>query len=759
MTIRSRPIVVLGMLFSLFRVCAADADVKENYFGKSLDELLAVDVSVGSLTGTEALTAPVSVTIVTAEDIAVTPARNILDLIEIYVPGATYVYHYNGPRLGMRGVLGDQNASYIVQVNGRKANWKAETGAFLELENRDLHDIERVEIIRGPSSATYGPGAVGGIINILTRTASTAAGTGSGADFHGEYRYGGAYLRHAHQSDRYHLFLYGGINASDGQKETDLFYAERAHGWGWGFYGDSNQWPEKWSPVAPHWYEDFLNKPQLKFHLDLAFTPGPRLWMRYTSFSQPKLVPQVDYADGPGYLGHSAESFAIALDDTLEITDAASLESVISFGSMNIHNLSYAYDDYTQEDPLQLSDAYSENEIELKSILRYESSETMRYALGASFGYQFWRPAWGEDKRDFIMRNWILADDAPRYQTFGPDSVVMLDDSIDATLLAIFGEASLQLMPELNVLLSARADKHELADWVYSPRLALTLKASPKDTLQFIAQRSVHLPMIADLYSAEMAGNREGADSGKLTGFEMIYNRLQFENTHMRLSSYINRVEQIEWLPVSSYSGILGTCDLFGVDAEFSHRVGWADIGVSYAFIHQMDWDPKEMIPVQLKNLEGDPMPVAEWGENRINNLPAHTLKGFANMRLCDGLLLHVNGRLFWGYGQDDMLDIYEDAHERYGTAESLAEMRAIYGSMADEGYGEPSFTLNASLQWTLPVEKVDAKLTFYAMNLLSYNHIRYIIQYWETARAQYPRQCSFMEEPLSLGIRLDFAF
>jgi len=39
------------------------------------------------------------------------------------------------------------------------------------MTNWDLNDIERVEIIRGPGSVTYGPGAIAGVINIITKTA------------------------------------------------------------------------------------------------------------------------------------------------------------------------------------------------------------------------------------------------------------------------------------------------------------------------------------------------------------------------------------------------------------------------------------------------------------------------------------------------------------------------------------------------------------------------------------------------------------
>ena len=76
---------------------------EESVFEMSLDELLEAKISVpAALTKLARAEAPASITVITAEDIKHTPARNIYDLIEVYVPGAIWMNHEEGPHPGIR---------------------------------------------------------------------------------------------------------------------------------------------------------------------------------------------------------------------------------------------------------------------------------------------------------------------------------------------------------------------------------------------------------------------------------------------------------------------------------------------------------------------------------------------------------------------------------------------------------------------------------------------------------------------------------
>jgi outer membrane receptor for ferrienterochelin and colicin len=60
---------------------------QRDLFDLSITELMEIKIDVpATITEKNPLKTPASVTVITAEDIARTPARNLLDLLEVYVP-------------------------------------------------------------------------------------------------------------------------------------------------------------------------------------------------------------------------------------------------------------------------------------------------------------------------------------------------------------------------------------------------------------------------------------------------------------------------------------------------------------------------------------------------------------------------------------------------------------------------------------------------------------------------------------------------
>ena len=111
-----------------------------------------------------------SVTILDAETIEASPARNLQDLLR-RTPGIDFVERSgmaarSNSMLILRGVPGTKRALFL--VDGLPAN-DLGTGTLAELNLVQVESVEQVEVVRGPFSSLYGANAFAGAINAITR--------------------------------------------------------------------------------------------------------------------------------------------------------------------------------------------------------------------------------------------------------------------------------------------------------------------------------------------------------------------------------------------------------------------------------------------------------------------------------------------------------------------------------------------------------------------------------------------------------------
>ena len=145
----------------------------------SMEDLMNVEVvSTATLTKTTPRLVPAAVTTITAEQIKASGARSLYELLDIYVPDLQVIrHHWESDHMGLRGTINDRDDKYLLLVNGRVMNEHTHYGALTERDLVMLSDIHHIDIVRGPGSALYGPGAISMVINIVTFNADTFKGT------------------------------------------------------------------------------------------------------------------------------------------------------------------------------------------------------------------------------------------------------------------------------------------------------------------------------------------------------------------------------------------------------------------------------------------------------------------------------------------------------------------------------------------------------------------------------------------------------
>lgn len=119
---------------------------------------------------------PADVTVITSQQISDRGYRNVTDALED-VPGARVMQNGVGAYESHIMLNGDERV--LVMVDGRRFNNSMGSMAKSTFDAHTLPPvdmIERIEVVKGGSSTLYGADAVGGVINIITKTPEETTG-------------------------------------------------------------------------------------------------------------------------------------------------------------------------------------------------------------------------------------------------------------------------------------------------------------------------------------------------------------------------------------------------------------------------------------------------------------------------------------------------------------------------------------------------------------------------------------------------------
>ncbi|MDF3196868.1 TonB-dependent siderophore receptor [Pseudomonas sp. 1928-m] len=160
---------------------AADVvDVEVDALSATAEPADAIKLKDAVVTAKQELKQAPGVSIITAEDIKKRPPANDLSDVIRREPGvnltgnSTSGSRGNNRQIDLRG-MGPENT--LILIDGRPSSsrnavrygWTGDRDTRGETNWVPAEEVERIEILRGPAAARYGSGAMGGVVNIITK--------------------------------------------------------------------------------------------------------------------------------------------------------------------------------------------------------------------------------------------------------------------------------------------------------------------------------------------------------------------------------------------------------------------------------------------------------------------------------------------------------------------------------------------------------------------------------------------------------------
>jgi iron complex outermembrane receptor protein len=142
----------------------------------SLEQLGNIQVVTASKQPQEVWNTPAAVYVITHDDIVRSGATSIPEALRL-APGVE-VSRIESDKwsVAIRGFGSRFARGVLVLIDGRTVYTTLFAGTYWEVQDLLLEDVDRIEVIRGPGATVWGPNAVNGVINIITKKSSDTQG-------------------------------------------------------------------------------------------------------------------------------------------------------------------------------------------------------------------------------------------------------------------------------------------------------------------------------------------------------------------------------------------------------------------------------------------------------------------------------------------------------------------------------------------------------------------------------------------------------
>ena len=514
-------LLLLLLPFSLCRgeSAAGDQEPPLSLTDMSVEQLLSVEVATvfGASKYEQKVTeAPASVSIVTSDEIRKNGYRTLADALRS-VRGIYVTYDRNYDFIGVRGFNrpGDYNSRVLLLVDGHRINDNifdtAPIGTEFPVE-MDL--IDRIEVIRGPSSSLYGTNAFFGVINVITKQPSDLQGAeidgagGSFGTYQGRVSYGKEY------GNGLGMLLSGSFMHSDGPNR--LYFREFQAingGIAQNADGDSN-------------YRLYGKFTLQDFTLVGAYA------------SRSKNVPTASFG-------------TVFNDSRFQTTDAhgfLDLKYLHEFSDQTTLTARAFYDDYYYHGDYPTDKAPANSDTTLPPVTAPQVVLNKDLAWGTWWGGEFQltktlplsnKVSLGMEFRDNARQHQQNYDVDP-YQLY-------LDDHRDSTIWALYLQDEIQLLESLILSAGVRYDHYASFGGTTNPRLGLIWQPAAGSAFKLLYGNAFRAPNAYELYYDDHVNilANPSLKPEKIQTYELVYEQYFREHYRSSLSGFYYRVHDL----------------------------------------------------------------------------------------------------------------------------------------------------------------------------------------------------------------------
>lgn len=211
-------IIAVSSAFTCIAAFASSAEKPDT--AKVLDEITVIErVAKAPVT-----LLPLDVKVIGSSVIDNSSETNILPVLQNHIPGMFVTerglagYGVSGGAAGAVSIRGVGGVGRVLFLIDGQPQWAGVFGHSLP-DTYVTNDIQRVEVVSGPSSVLYGSGAMGGSVNLITRHADKEGFSGSlraSAGSYGTQKYG---ARAGYKHGGLRTFAAASYESTDGSRE------------------------------------------------------------------------------------------------------------------------------------------------------------------------------------------------------------------------------------------------------------------------------------------------------------------------------------------------------------------------------------------------------------------------------------------------------------------------------------------------------------------------------------------------------------